>query len=116
MEPTKDTEIMSSALCLRLVQTLSMNQQTLSSLIWWVAELPRGDYRQSGYGRVILPFTVLRRLDCMLAPTKAAALKEHADRQADGIAFEAFVNRKTGELGFFNISPLDMGRASTYRR
>jgi type I restriction enzyme M protein len=48
-----------------------MNQQTLSSLIWSVADLLRGDFKQSEYGRVILPFTVLRRLDCVLAPTRS---------------------------------------------
>ena len=85
-----------------------MNQQTLSSLIWSVADLLRGDFKQSEYGRVILPFTVLRRLDCVLAPTKQAVLQEHADRQAAGIAFEPFVKRKAG-LDFYNVSPLDMG-------
>jgi len=84
-----------------------MNQQALSSLIWSVADLLRGDFKQSEYGRVILPFTVLRRLDCVLAPTKEAALKEHAARQAAGIAFEPFVKRKTG-LDFYNVSSLDM--------
>lgn len=84
-----------------------MNQQALSSLIWSVADLLRGDFKQSEYGRVILPFTVLRRLDCVLAPTKEAALKEHADKQKVGIAFEPFVKRKTG-LDFYNVSSLDM--------
>jgi type I restriction enzyme M protein len=86
-----------------------MNQQALSSLIWSVADLLRGDFKQSEYGRVILPFTVLRRLDCVLAPTKAAVLKEHAAKQAAGIAFEPFVKRKTG-LDFYNVSSLDMGK------
>jgi type I restriction enzyme M protein len=85
-----------------------MNQQTLSSLIWSVADLLRGDFKQSEYGRVILPFTVLRRLDCVLAPTKAAVLAEHAAKQAAGIAFEPFVKRKTG-LDFYNVSSLDLG-------
>ena len=44
-----------------------MNHQALSSFIWSVADLLRGDYKQSDYGKVILPFTVLRRLDCVLA-------------------------------------------------
>ena len=48
----------------------------LSSFIWSVADLLRGDYKQSEYGKVILPFTVLRRLDCVLEPTKAAVLAE----------------------------------------
>ena len=62
-----------------------MNQQALSSFIWSVADLLRGDYKQSEYGRVILPFTVLRRLDCVLADTKAAALGG-AGRAAQGRA------------------------------
>lgn len=86
-----------------------MNQQALSSLIWSVADLLRGDFKQSEYGRVILPFTVLRRLDCVLAPTKEAALREHANKQKAGIAFEPFVKRKTG-LDFYNVSSLDMGK------
>jgi type I restriction enzyme M protein len=47
-----------------------MNHQALSSFIWSVAGLLRGDYKQSEYGKVILPFTVLRRLDCVLEPTE----------------------------------------------
>ncbi|HEY8330938.1 MAG TPA: type I restriction-modification system subunit M N-terminal domain-containing protein, partial [Pseudomonas sp.] len=47
-----------------------MNQASLSAFIWSVADLLRGDYKQSEYGRVILPFTVLRRLDCVLEATK----------------------------------------------
>ena len=53
-----------------------MNQQTLSSFIWSVADLLRGDFKQSEYGRVILPFTVLRRLDCVLEGTKEAVLAD----------------------------------------
>jgi type I restriction-modification system DNA methylase subunit len=53
-----------------------MSQQNLSSFIWSVADLLRGDYKQSEYGRVILPFTVLRRLDCVLEPTKDSVLAE----------------------------------------
>jgi type I restriction enzyme M protein len=86
-----------------------MSQQALSSLIWSVADLLRGDFKQSEYGRVILPFTVLRRLDCVLESTKAEVLKEYAAKQAAGIAFEPFVKRKTG-LDFYNVSSLDMGK------
>jgi type I restriction enzyme M protein len=84
-----------------------MNQQPLSALIWSVADLLRGDYRQSEYGRVILPFTILRRLDCVLAPTKEAVLAEHRAKVAADIPFEAFVQRKSGQT-FYNISTLDM--------
>lgn len=59
-----------------------MNQQSLSAFIWSVADLLRGDYKQSDYGKVILPFTVLRRLDCVLADTKEAVLTECLYREA----------------------------------
>ena len=50
------------------------NDTNLSSFIWSVADLLRGDYKQSDYGKVILTFTVLRRLDCVLVPTKEQSL------------------------------------------
>ena len=50
-----------------------------SGFIWSVADLLRGVYKQSEYGRVILPLTVLRRLDCVLEPTKAEVLETMAD-------------------------------------
>ncbi len=46
-----------------------------AGFIWSVADLLRGDYKQSEYGRVILPLVVLRRLDCVLEPTKAKVLE-----------------------------------------
>src|SRR6056297_3649364 len=84
-----------------------MNQQQLSSFIWSVADLLRGDFKQSEYGKVILPLTVLRRLDCVLEPTKAAVLKEKEKREAAGINPEPFLLKKSGSL-FYNTSPLDM--------
>lgn len=84
-----------------------MNQQSLSAFLWSVADLLRGDYKQSEYGRVILPFTVLRRLDCVLAPTKEAVLAELARREPLGINPEPFLLRVSGQ-SFFNTSPLDL--------
>ena len=84
-----------------------MSDPNLSSFIWSVADLLRGDYKQSEYGKVILPFTVLRRLDCVLEATKPAVLAEFAKRQAAGVNPEPFLLRKAGQL-FFNTSPLDM--------
>lgn len=84
-----------------------MNQPNLSSFIWSVADLLRGDYKQSEYGKVILPFTVLRRLDCVLDGTKEAVLKEFETRSAAGVTPEPFLLRKSGHL-FYNTSPLDM--------
>ena len=53
-----------------------------AAFIWSVADLLRGDYKQSEYGRVILPLTVLRRLDCVLEPTKAKVLAKLAKQVA----------------------------------
>ncbi|WP_103018235.1 type I restriction-modification system subunit M [Alicycliphilus denitrificans] len=84
-----------------------MNQQSLSAFIWSVADLLRGDYKQSDYGKVILPFTVLRRLDCVLEPTKEAVLSELAEKETQGINPEPFLLRKSKQ-SFYNRSPLDL--------
>src|SRR5438128_9619389 len=84
-----------------------MNHQALSSFIWSVADLVRGDYKQSEYGKVILPFTVLRRLDCVLEATRPAVLKELAKREKAGVNPEPFLLRASGQR-FFNASPLDL--------
>ncbi len=86
-----------------------MNHQALSSFIWSVADLLRGDYKQSEYGRVILPFTVLRRLDCVLEATKSAVLAEFEAKTKAGLNPEPFLLRKAGQ-SFFNTSPLDLGK------
>src|ERR1017187_8980077 len=84
-----------------------MSDPNLSSFIWSVADLLRGDYKQSEYGKVILPFTVLRRLDCVLESTKAAMLAELEKRTKAGVNPEPFLLRKSGQL-FYNTSPLDL--------
>ena len=83
--------------------------QSLSAFIWSVADLLRGDYKQSDYAKVILPFTVLRRLDCVLEPTKETVLAELAKRTAAGLNPEPFLLKVSGQL-FFNTSPLDLKR------
>jgi len=84
-----------------------MNQTSLSALIWSVADLLRGDYKQSEYGRVILPFTVLRRLDCVLAATKPAVLAELDAKTKAGLNPDPFLLRKAKQ-SFYNTSPLDL--------
>ena len=84
-----------------------MSDPNLSSFIWSVADLLRGDYKQSEYGKVILPFTVLRRLDCVLEETKPAVLAELEKREKAKLNPEPFLLRKSGQL-FYNTSPLDM--------
>lgn len=91
-----------------------MSETNLSSFIWSVADLLRGDYKQSEYGKVILPFTVLRRLDCVLEGTKAAVLKELEVRQKAGLNPEPFLLRKAGQL-FYNTDKLDLKTPSTRR-
>jgi type I restriction enzyme M protein len=84
-----------------------VSDPNLSSFIWSVADLLRGDYKQSDYGKVILPFTVLRRLDCVLEETKAAVLEELEKREKAKLNPEPFLLKASGQL-FYNTSPLDM--------
>jgi type I restriction enzyme M protein len=83
-----------------------MNTNATSSLIWSVADLLRGNFKQSEYGRVILPFTVLRRLDCVLEATKPAVLKEYqAKKDMPAAALDRFLIKKSG-YQFYNTSPM----------
>lgn len=84
-----------------------MSEVNLSAFIWSVADLLRGDYKQSEYGRVILPFTVLRRLDCVLESTKDEVLAELAKRKKAGVNPEPFLLKKASQH-FVNTSPLDL--------
>jgi len=78
--------------------------------IWSVADLLRGDYKQADYGKVILPLTVLRRLDCVLEPTKTAVLDTSAGMRGGQIKdLEPVLNRIT-KLPFHNISNYDFAR------
>ncbi|WP_374607758.1 N-6 DNA methylase [Thermomonas sp.] len=84
-----------------------MNQASLSSFIWSVADLLRGNFKQSDYGKVILPFTVLRRMDCVLAPTKQKVLAEVGKQQAAGVNPAPFLLR-ISKVGFYNTCPMDL--------
>ncbi|WP_256888116.1 type I restriction-modification system subunit M [Acidomonas methanolica] len=59
-------------------QGVASQAKALSNFVWQIAETLRGDFKQSEYGKVILPFVVLRRLDCILEPTKDALLNAYA--------------------------------------
>ena len=78
------------------------------NLIWQIADLLRGPYRPPQYERVMLPMTVLRRFDCVLAPTKAKVLAEYARRgvKLEGEALDARLNRTAGQR-FHNRSSLN---------
>ena len=80
-----------------------------SNLIWEIANLLRGPYRPPQYERVMLPMTVLRRFDCVLAPTKAKVLAEYERRKGSkmrGKALDTVLNNIAGQR-FHNRSPLD---------
>ncbi len=78
--------------------------------IWSVADLLRGDYKAHEYGRVILPLTVLRRLDATLTATKAAVLSKDADLEREGYQNRAKVLERVAGVPFYNTSPLDFRR------
>ncbi len=86
-----------------------MNQTNLSAFIWSVADLLRGNYRPHEYGKVILPFTVLRRLDCVLAPTKAKVLAELEAKTKLGVNPDPFLLKAAGQ-SFYNTSALDLAK------
>lgn len=84
----------------------------LAAFIWSVADLLRGDFKQSQYGRIILPFTLLRRLECVLQPTKAEALAAAHAYQAKPEAVREKLLLRAAEQPFFNASPLTLGTLS----
>ncbi len=85
--------------------TRSAKVKELSGFIWNIADLLRGDYKQSDYGKVILPFTVLRRLDCVLEPTKEKVLTfyETKAKALNVNNLEPILNSQA-RLPFHNIS------------
>ncbi|MGH3251714.1 MAG: type I restriction-modification system subunit M, partial [Trebonia sp.] len=86
--------------------TSGPNHQRMASDIWTVADRLRGDYKRHEYGQVILPFTVLRRLDAVMAPTREAVRVRDAalDMQNKQTLLE-----KTAGLPFYNVSKQDFG-------
>lgn len=90
---------------------MSQSSNNLAAYSWSIADLLRGDFKQSQYGRIILPFTLLRRLECVLAPTKPAVLAEAEKLAAQNLPDEAqekLLLRATGGLSFFNISRMEL--------
>ena len=86
----------------------SSTHQELVSFIWSVADLLRGDYKQSEYGKAILPFVVLRRLDCVLEPKKKEVLAAH-EKWKDKPVHHEFLLKASGR-SFYNTSPLTFER------
>ena len=84
----------------------------LASYIWSLADLLRGDFKQSQYGRIILPFTLLRRLECVLEPTKEKVIKEAEKVKKMKLPEEAEEKLllRAAKLSFFNTSKMDLSK------
>ena len=82
----------------------------LASEIWAVADLLRGDFKQSQYGRIILPFTILRRLECVLAPTKVAVIEKYKEIKKQPEQSQKLQLTKVAKLQFYNTSELDLSK------
>ncbi|OEE62668.1 restriction endonuclease subunit M [Enterovibrio norvegicus] len=99
------------------------NFSQTAAFIWSVADLLRGDFKQSQYGRVILPFTLLRRLECVLEESKDTVIAQvpKVDAMSDNLVKagkdpldeaqrEKMLFRATNGLSFFNTSPMNLGK------
>ncbi|MFC1572415.1 N-6 DNA methylase [Candidatus Eisenbacteria bacterium] len=82
----------------------------LASFIWSICNLLRGPYKRNEYRKVILPLTVLRRFDCLLAPTKAQVLAEHPKIKAKPDTVVRSLLEKVTGRPFYNLSKLDLPR------
>jgi type I restriction enzyme M protein len=88
-----------------------MNLEThsqLANFIWSICNLLRGPYKRNEYRKVILPLTVLRRFDSLLAPTKERVLKEHAQIKAKPESVVRILLEKITGRQFYNLSKLDL--------
>lgn len=86
------------------------NFREIANFIWSVADLLRGDYKQAEYGKVILPFTILRRLDCVLEPTKPKVLTKLKSVEKLGIQnIDPVLNKESGQT-FHNRSKFDFNK------
>ncbi|MCF3125030.1 SAM-dependent DNA methyltransferase [Streptomyces arenae] len=87
----------------------SSKHTELANHAWSVAHLLRGDYKQSDYGKVILPFTVLRRLECVLEPTREKFAEFHARYANEDVKPERLLRRASGQV-FYNTSSLTLSK------
>ncbi len=87
------------------------NFQDRANFIWSLADLLRGDYKQAEYGKIILPFTILRRLDCLLSDTKPQILTQYETIKAQPDEFvDKILNSKSGFKYFHNHSKFDFDK------
>jgi type I restriction enzyme M protein len=95
---------------------MKATQQDLINFIFGIANKLRGPYRPPQYRRVMLPMTVLRRLDCVLEPTKDAVLKEYEKLKAQGLPDRAIhgklakIAAKDRSQPLYNVSPFTFAK------
>ena len=88
-----------------------MAEQNNAAFIWSIANLLRGTYKAADYGKVVLPFTVLRRLDSALEASKQAVLEANKQKSTSGAALD-FILQKAAGYSFYNTSPYDLKKAA----
>lgn len=88
-----------------------MSEQNNAAFIWSIANLLRGTYKAADYGKVVLPFTVLRRLDSALETSKHAVLEAKKQNSTSGAALD-FILQKASGYSFYNTSPYDLKKAA----
>lgn len=86
------------------------NFSSTAAFLWSVADLLRGDFKQSQYGRIILPFTLLRRLECVLEATKPDVLTKYEAVKAMPIEAQDKLLTHAAQLSFYNTSKMDLNR------
>ncbi|ELI1752163.1 type I restriction-modification system subunit M [Vibrio cholerae] len=86
------------------------NFSSVAAFLWSVADLLRGDFKQSQYGRIILPFTLLRRLECVLEATKPEVLAKYETVKAMPIEAQDKLLTHAAKLSFYNTSKMDLNR------
>lgn len=82
----------------------------LANFIWDICNLLRGPYKRNEYRKVILPLTVLRRFDCLLAPTKEQVLKEHARIKGKPETLVRSLLEKITRYPFYNLARFGFGK------
>ncbi|GIA57895.1 type I restriction-modification system subunit M [Vibrio paracholerae] len=90
--------------------TTNNNHSSVAAFLWSVADLLRGDFKQSQYGRIILPFTLLRRLECVLEASKPDVLAKYETVKAMPIEAQDKLLTHAAKLSFYNTSKMDLNR------
>ena len=89
---------------------MSDNFSSTAAFLWSVADLLRGDFKQSQYGRIILPFTLLRRLECVLENTKPSVLTMFESVKDKPIEAQDKILTHAAKLSFYNTSKMDLNK------